>query len=442
MYNNYSKINGVMTRKIKDNDIKRRKLKIENCPKCDNNISGSYTYCKFCGFNLEKTSIHSKDVDISWNYKYIINYLNMPKTLITAIFATVILLVISVLGKIIISDSISTIDNLVNPIHILLGLNLGSLTYYKSTMMGWSGTELKFGLVIFAILPIISIIISNLIFNKKNTKNIEDVFRNSLGVGISYGIILCILALISKIKISYSYNMMQYGYATQFSFGAFDIAVKGFILGFFPTYIVLYRKKYKNQNMYLEIFKRAINMLLVGYVVTFIIISILTIVDKSYLYSLGMSSYTDIFSKIVIIAQLAVYIWSFGNFVPVSVGNKVLSFGNLMTSDLYSTINLMLIAMYFLSALVIIVSACKLECKYGKEKGLNPIILMSAFYAILIGALSITTTLLLNGSIDGLSFSNFVTSSAMGFGLMKSMIITFIYSFVISLIGYKLNVFN
>ncbi|SCH41761.1 Uncharacterised protein [uncultured Clostridium sp.] len=442
MYNNYSKINGVMTRKTKNNDIKRRKLKIENCPKCDRHIYDIDIYCKYCGFNLEETSIYTKDVTVSWNYKDIINYFNMPKTLITATFATFILFIISILGKNIISDYISNIDDLVNPIHILLGLNLGSLTYYKSTMMGWSGNELKLGLVVFAILPIISIAISNLIFNKKNIKNIKDVFRNSLGVGISYGIILFILALISRIKINYSYNMMQYGYANQFSFGALGMAIKGFILGFLPTYVVLYRREYEDDNMYLEIFKRAINMLLVGYICTFIIIFILTIVDKSYLYSLGMSSYTDIFSKLVIIAQLSVYIWSFGNFVPVSIGNKVLSFGNLISSDLYSTINLMLIAMFFLSTLVIIVSACKLESKYGKEKGIKPIILMSSFYAILIGTLSITTKLMLNVGTDGLSFSNFATASVMGFGLIESMIITFIYSFVISLMGYKLNIFN
>lgn len=444
MDNNYSKINGVMTRKIKNNDITIRKEKLERCPKCEDMIEERYTYCKSCGFNLETVSIKYKKESVAekFGYKSIINYLNMPKTLYTSLTATIILLIVSILGKDIVSNYISNIGNLINPIHILLGLNLGSLNVYSSSMMGWSGTELKFGLIILAILPILSITISNLIFNKKYTKNSEHAFRNSLGVGISYGIILGILALFSKTRVSYSYNMMQYGYMARLSFSVLGMIVKGFILGFISSYMVLYKKKYEDENMYLGIFKSAINVLIIGYLTTFVILLILTITDKSYLYNLGISTNMGSLNTFIMISQLAAYIWTFGNFIPITIGSKEISIVNLMGSELYLTTILMLTAMFFLSILALIVASCKLESKYGRENGIKPVLILSVFYALLVGALSIITTLTLGGGVDILNFSNYSTSLNMGFGLLSSIIITFIYSFIVSLVGYKLNIFN
>ena len=296
---------------------------------------------------------------------------------------------------------------------------------------------------ILAVLPIISITISNLIFSKKFTKDSQSALRNSLGVGASYGLILGVLALFSKAKMSYSYDMVQYGYIVQFSFESLGMILKGFILGFLSTYILLYKKEYEDENMYLGILKRAINMLFIGYILTFVILCILTMADRSYLYDLGISNYVNQVGIGLGLSQLSAYIWSFGNFVPVTIGSKGLSIFNLMRSDLHLTTTLMLVAMFFLSALVIIVFACKLEVKYGKkEDGIKPILLLSGFYAILVGALSIVTTVTLGNSVDIFTLSNYTSSLTMGFGMISSILISFIYSFLISLVGYKLNIFN
>lgn len=444
-YSNYSKVNGTMSRQIKSKELTLRKVKAEKCSNCDNKVEDNDIYCKSCGFNLEE--IYNTDKSYArvekWDYKDVISYLNMPKTFITSLVAIIILFIISTILKGTVSSYIPDIADVINTIHILLSLNLGSLSVYSSTTMGWGGLELNLGIIILAVLPIVSITVSNLIFNKKFTKNSQSALRNSLGVGVTYGLILGVLALFSKTKMSYSYDMMQYGYIVQFSFGSLGMILKGFIIGFLSTYILLYKKEYENENMYLGILKRAINMLLIGYVLTFVILCILTMADRSYLYNLGISNYVNQVGIGVGLSQLAAYIWSFGNFIPVTIGSQGLSLFNLIGSDLYLTTTLMLVAMFFLSALVIIVFSCKLEMKYGKsEEGIKPILLLSGFYSILVGALSILTTATLGSSVDIFSLSNYNTPLTMGFGIVSAVLISFIYSFFISLLGYKLNIFN
>ena len=444
-YSNYSKVNGTMSRQIKNKDLTIRKLELERCPICDSKVGDNDIYCKFCGFNLEETYNTNKSYARvkKWDYKDVISYLNIPKTFIASVVAIIMLFIVSIMLKGVVSSYIPDVADVISPIHILLGLNLGSLSVYSSTTMGWGGFELNLGIIILAVLPIISITISNLIFSKKFTKDSQSALRNSLGVGASYGLILGVLALFSKTKMSYSYDMMQYGYIVQFSFGSLGMILKGFILGFLSTYILLYKKEYEDENMYLGILKRAINMLFIGYILTFVILCILTMADRSYLYNLGISNYVNQVGIGVVLSQLAAYIWSFGNFVPVNIGSQELSMFNLIRSDLYLTTTLMLVAMFFLSALVIIVSACKLEMKYGKrEDGIKPILLLSGFYAILLGALSIVTTVTLGNSVDIFTLSNYTSSLTMGFGMISSILISFIYSFLISLVGYKLNIFN
>ena len=444
-FSNYSKVNGTMIRKIKNKNLTIRKLELEKCPICDNKIGDSDIYCKFCGFNLEGAYNTNKQKTKlkKWDYKDIISYLNIPKTFITSVVAIVILFIVSIILKGVLSNYIPDVVDIINPIHILLGLNLGSLNIYSSTSMGWSGFDINLGIIALVLIPIISITISNLIFNKKNTKDSQSALRNSLGVGITYGLILGVLALFSKTQFSYSYDMMQYGYIVRFSFEALGMILKGFILGFLSTYVLLYKKEYEDENMYLGILKRAINMLFIGYILTFVILCILTIADKSYLYDLGISNYVNQVGIGLGLSQLSAYIWSFGNFVPVNIGSQDLSIFNLIGSDKYLSTTLMLIAMFFLSALVIIVSACKLEVKYGKkEEGIKPILLLSGFYAILVGLLSIVTTVTLGNSVDIFTLSNYTSAFTMGFGMISSMLIAFIYSFLISLVGYKLNIFN
>ena len=51
-YSNYSKVNGTMSRQIKNKDLTIRKLELERCPICDSKVGDNDIYCKFCGFNF------------------------------------------------------------------------------------------------------------------------------------------------------------------------------------------------------------------------------------------------------------------------------------------------------------------------------------------------------------------------------------------------------
>ena len=443
-YENYSRTNGNIRSSLLNRNIKIKKLSGDTCPKCNNKISKIDSYCKLCGYNLQEVYVNNSSFSkvSNWSFREVLTYLNMPKTFTTGLVSVLFLFLISLLLKVVVVNYIPDIADILNPIHIILGLNLGSLNIYSSTMMGWGGSEVKLGIIALYILPLAALTISNLIFIKKYTKDSDSAFRNSLGVGISYGVILFTLALLSKTRFSYSYNMSQYGYIVQFNFAAFSMLLKGILIGFLSTYMLIYKSEYEDENMYLGILKRAINIIIIGYITTLIILAILTFADKSYLYNLGISSYTENSNLWIKLSQLAAYMWAFGNFIPVNIVSKNLSLANIFNSNLYLTTILLLVAMIFLSALVIIVCACKLEAKYGRSKGLKPVILLSSFYAILMGILSIFTSVSLGGGLDILSLSNYSTSLTMGFSLLSSIVISFIYCFLVSLLGYKLNIFN
>jgi len=443
-YDNYSKNKGNIIKNLKNSKASIKKTNINNCPNCNCDIRKDYTYCKSCGINLQEAYIKGSidNLNKEFNLKDIVNYLNLKNSFLISIVSILILLVIASIMGGLAKLSSSSLGNIINPIHILLGLNSGSVKIYSSSMMGWESTELNLGLIGLMILPVLAIIISNIIFNKKKCENANDVLRSSLGVGICYGLILLILSIFSKTSLGYSYNSMQYSQITQFKFQSFNMMIKGFIIGFLPTFYLLYKKEYNDDNIYLSIFKKAINMVLVGYLTTLVILIILTIVDKSFLDGLGVSTYINSFGNIITLSQLAMYIWSFGNFIPVGIGEGHFSLFNIFSSSGYFTTSLVLISMFFLSALVIIIFACNLEGKYKDKYGIKPILILSISYALLMGLISILTKLTFEGSIDILSLSSYSSYISMGISTISSILISFIYSFLVSLVGYKLNIFN
>ena len=89
--------------------------------------------------------------------------------------------------------SSSNLRNIINPIHILLGLNSGSVKIYSSSMMGWESTELNLGLIGLMILPVLAIIISNIIFFMtiimENTVKVNDVSLLTSNTMVILGVI-------------------------------------------------------------------------------------------------------------------------------------------------------------------------------------------------------------------------------------------------------------
>ncbi|MBY1902969.1 hypothetical protein KWW78_13100, partial [Clostridioides difficile] len=68
-----------------------------------------------------------------------------------------------------------------------------------------------------------------------------------------------------------------------------------------------------------------------------------------------------------------------------------------------------------------------------------PIIVFSIYYAFLMGILALFSTFILDSNINFFNTTNYGTTLIMQFKVLQAIVISFVYSFVISLIGYKLN---
>ena len=56
-YSNYSKDSGKIIKNLKNNKVSIKKINMKNCINCNSDIKTDYTYCKFCGTNLEEAYI-------------------------------------------------------------------------------------------------------------------------------------------------------------------------------------------------------------------------------------------------------------------------------------------------------------------------------------------------------------------------------------------------
>ncbi len=118
--------------------------------------------------------------------------------------------------KAIITIQFNDISYLINPAHIILALNLGQISVSMSTMMGSGFINANIGLLILLIIPILVLLISNLIFMRKDVEiqNCISKFSRSWNF---YGLILAILSIFTNVKTS-SHSMLEYGYALEYSY--------------------------------------------------------------------------------------------------------------------------------------------------------------------------------------------------------------------------------
>ncbi|WP_042273096.1 hypothetical protein, partial [Faecalimicrobium dakarense] len=423
----------------KNNNFQIEKLEGSNCAvcECENNIGSNY--CKHCGADLYEINDKSQFESIIKNNKsinYILEKFNIGKILLTSSLSLGILLVVSFFIKGFISLEFSEISYIINPLHIIMALNLGVLDGYSSTMVGSGSIEAHIGMLILLIMPVISIIISNFIFLKKENKDLNSVILNSIGFGISYGLMLAVISIFATVK-SNPMDMIDYGLAINFRYRFSSLLINGFIIGFLTTYIFSFKKKYRNNNIYIDILKNAINTIAIGYILVFIILLILTLSDSSFLNEIGLYGYLDKFNIGIILSQLTAYVWEFANFIPISINNNIIS---ILNTGIFFNTKLIFYSMIALSLLIILISGCNIKYKY-KENGKKAILIFAISYAIIMGILAMFSYITVGGNISLLEMNNYKASIFMGTSITSTMIISFIYSYVVSWIGYKLNTF-
>lgn len=438
-YKNYCDKSGETLNFNKNNNFKLEKLKDSICKICEGENSTGNNYCKYCGADMYEINDKSQLEGIRENKKninYILERFNIRKILLTSSLSLGILLVIAFFIKGFISLEFSEISYIINPLHIIMALNLGVLDGYSSTMVGSGSIEAHIGMLILLIVPIISIIISNFIFLRKENKDLNSVVRNSIGVGISYGLMLAVISIFATVK-SNPMDMIDYGLAINFRYRFSSLLINGFIIGFMTTYIFSFKKKYRNNNIYLNIFKSAINTIAIGYVSVFLLLLVLSLSDASFLNEIGLYGYLDKFNIGVVLSQLTTYIWEFSNFIPISINSNIISIFN---TGIFFNTKLIFYSMITLSLLIVLISGCNIKYKY-KENGKKAILIFAISYSIVMGILAMFSYITLGGNISLFEMNNYNASIFMGTSIPSTILISFIYSYVVSWIGYKLNTF-
>lgn len=427
IYLNYSTDNGENV----DNTL-RNKISLKQKTVCDNckieNNEG--IYCKSCGKLLyEIDKLHQKQNIKSFK-------IDIKPILLTTITSIGILFLISLVLKFLISFNLKELTNFINPLHIMLGINLGTISLNISTMMSSGSVSMHLGLLAIALIPLFALSLSNLIFIKN--KNAQDILYNSIGVGATYGFILVIISIFSSTSFSIS-QMMYYGISFVYRYKIVELFFNGFILGFIATFFIGYKKKYLGENIYLDILKKAINTVLILYSIIFIILLGLSMVDKSYLYELGLYNYSK--NNALIFSQLASYILAFANIVPTTIGNDTLSILSIINGDLLFDTKLILISIIFVSILVLILTGYNLRKKF-KNNSYNLVLIFSICYSIIVTILLRFSVIYIGGNTYLLQTSNYPGNIYMGSNIITTLIISFIYSYIIVKIGYTLSDFE
>lgn len=442
-YDNYSKENGSLNIKENINYFTIEKDNYTNCPKCENEVSREDIYCNNCGEILE--NIKSKREKFinqqgeKTKFKDIASSFDLINGLKASGLAIVILFVLSLIIKFMLVGNNNQISELINPLHIMLFSNLSNVSIFMSLFMNSTQSSVNFGFLVLLILPIVSFILPYRIFMKKRNISFITHVKNSLGVAIIYALILCVISEVSQVEVNLSNGYNQYGYGLLFGFSTFNVLFKGFIIGFISVLSMGLKKEYEKENMIAVVLKVALKTIFIGYVIVLIIATILYFANVNYIFDLGLNSYTGDISLGVVLSQLAIYLWAFANLIPVSLGSGSLSILSLFNSNISLDLMLLLGAMIALSALIFIIVGCKLESRY-KSKNIKPVIIFSGCYAVIIGVIGVLTTIYIGDNTASMLTS--LNAIQMGFNFITGMIISFIYSLIMTLTGYKLNIFN
>lgn len=432
-FRNYSKEDGHEYRKLNKRRFVLRRTDKTYCPNCKTKNNLNSIYCKECGALLE--SINKKTYDFS--ISNVISKISIKDSFKVAGFATVMLFFISLVLKQILKISLGNYISYVSVFDILLLINGGNLSILTNAngMMNY-GSYYNFAFQICAlillILPVICMAVSYKLFMKQKNTDELVLFRQAIGVGVMYGVILTLLALLSRNSLSIGGGYLASGYSLIYGVSFISVLFRGILLGFLSILYIGTKKEYRENNMYLGIFKQVVNTVFLGYLIVFVLLVLGYFIGLSYVYEFGISNSISNINIFVVISQLAAYIWGFANLNPVTIGSQNLFLPSLFSSSLSIDFKLCLIAFVALSALILFISGINLNNKY-KTQDKKTTLIFSGFYAIFMGIVAIFTYVNVNGgSLLGYNVQMYMS-------VIFTIIISFIYSFVVTFLGFKLN---
>lgn len=432
---NYSEIDGHDLSSLEIDSIELNYEK--KCDKCGIVYNNSNLYCKECGNELivqnEKHlniyNLFYEDLNIKEKFKIGINSFEIKSRILAPLFSICILFIISVWIKLFINFTGLEVNKFLNIFSIMLALNLVPLKIASSSVIGMGNIQISMGLVVLLIVPFIAILLSSLFFIKKESLKDKNLIKEGLILSFIYGLILGVISIVGKQFISAS--MTQYytiSIIVKYSF--LRSILNGTIIAFIPVYIALY-SKVRDKKLELSIFNRVLKTIAFTYVITLVLIVLGTFFNKVLL------SDSDL-SVMVVYPQLALYIMHFINFIPVLLGNCIVSIFSISDINLYlnNSIILLIYAIMLINVIVLIVSGYEMKNKVNDKKYIK---YFSIVYSIVIGGSIFLSRIDTSGSLSLLEINNYDMYSYIGSSVIIGLVVSFIYSYILISVGYKMN---
>lgn len=406
------------------------------CGKVYNNLS---LYCEECGnelilasesekhlniYNLLDGDLHKKEKLKMW-----INNFEIKRRILAPVFSICILFIISIWIKFFINFAGLEFNKFLNISSIMLGLNLVPLKIVSSSVVGLGNMGISMSFVIVLIIPFITILVSSLFFIKKEFLNGKNIIKEAFVLSFIYGLTLAIISILGKQFINLSMGE-YYTMSIVVKCSFFRSVLNGIAISFLPVYVALYFKT-KDKKIEINIFNRVLKTIGFTY---FLILSLMVLgmfFNKIFLSGRGLSG-------LIAYPQLALYILHFINLIPVGLGNSIISIFNMGDINLYlnNSMVLLIYAIMLLNIVILVVSGYDIKNRVNNKKYIK---YFSLVYSVVIASSIFLSKIDTSGSLSLLESQNYDMYSYIGSSAIVGLIISFIYSYILINIGYKLN---
>lgn len=435
--NNYCKIDGHCINTDGNSEIK---IIHENaCNDCGEVNKGENIYCNICGNKLsvleqvEKNKYNMKDLyekgNTIDNIKSYINGIDLKKKAIPAIVSMILLIIIAIFIKLLISIMGLNINKYINIFSIVLGLNLVPMNLVSSSVIGVGNVDISLGLLIYLVIPFICIGISNIILIKKDYIKENEIFKSVFTISIIYGLLLGFISFLGKEFITVNVNE-YYSMSIVIKYSFLKSVINGMIISILPTYIVLLSKT-KTKLKKFKIINRVLKTIGLIYLSILVILVMSLIFNNTY----GVSGSI---SKFINITQVGAYILQIVNLIPIVVLNTIISIFTISDISIYLNENfkLFIYAMILLTIIILMITGYDIKSKFKNKKVIKYFCMC---YSMIIGSIIYLSKINTSGSLSLLELQNYETYSYVGSSVVVGVIIAFLYSYIVTLLGYKLN---
>lgn len=436
-HKNYCDLGGRDLSKIEIDSIKLSYEK--KCIKCDEFYDSSPLYCKECGNELisikenskvlNSFNVVDKDLDIKEKLIMLISNIDMKRKIIVPAFSIFVLFIVSIWIKLFMSITGLQVNQFLNIFNIILGLNIVPIKIASSSSLGVGNIDISMSLISVLILPFIVIGISSMFFIKKEALKNHNVIKESFMLSLIYGLLLGFISILGKRIINFSMEE-YYTMSVVIKYSFIRSVLNGIIISFVPIYIVLFNK-IKCSKKDFNIINKALQTIALMYVLILVLIVFGLFFNKVFLSNSGVSG-------AITYPQLALYLLHFINLIPIEVGNVLISIFNISDINLYLNDSMILLvyAMMLLNIVILTVSGYDIKNKVNDKKYVK---YFSLVYSIVIAGTIFLSKIDTSGSLTLLDIKNYDMYSYIGSSTIMGLVISFIYSYIILSLGYKLN---